>query len=231
MENKDLKLDALQEKLGYFFKNKDLLITALTHKSYANEHDSKIQSNEKLEFLGDAVLDIVTTEYLYNEFPDKSEGMLTKIQSYIVSTDVFYNIALDLDLGEHMRLSKGEQNETLKKKIGCDAFEAIIAGIYLDGGIKEAKRVIIKFLKDLIDAHHDPSFVRDDKSELQEYMQLKYKTVPQYITEREKGPAHNKYFDVSVYINDKKIASGSAKTKKEAEKQAARKALIKLKKG
>lgn len=226
------KIDLLLKTIGYNFKNKKLLITALTHSSYANEHSTnKMKDNERLEFLGDSVLDLITTEYIMQEFSNFNEGQLSKIKSQVISEKSFSDIARKIKLGDYIYLSNGEnvsggrnRNSTL-----CDAFEALIGAIYLDSDYITVKNIAIKYLKQKIHNLQDFGDLFDYKTELQELIQSKNKTVPVYKLLESSGPDHNKEFKIAVVINDEIKGIGIAKSKKQAEKNAAKYALEKLK--
>lgn len=223
-------LEKLQKKIGYKFKNISLLVEALTHRSYANEHQEEFRkNNERLEFLGDSVLDIITTEYLYNKF-DENEGKLSKKKSQIISEKIFSEIAIEINLGQYLLLSNGEVLTGGRERTSIlgDAFEALIGAIYIDSNLDEARKIALKFLKDTIDNFDNIEHLQDYKTELQEIIQLKYKMIPTYILENTYGPDHNKMFQISVYVGEDKMGIGFAKSKKEAEKIAAKNALLQI---
>ena len=221
----DNKLSELMNKIGYEFKDIDLLIEALTHRSFANENSySKKINNEKLEFLGDAVLDLITTEYIYDVMDTESEGELAKSKSQIISEPVFSNIASELELGEYLYLSNGETltGGKSRKSILGDAFEALIGAIFKDSDYYTTRNIALTFLKDKIENLHEIEETKDYKTILQEMFQSKFHKLPTYEIIAEKGPDHSKKFEVAVKLNSKIVGIGSGKSKKEAEKNAAK---------
>lgn len=222
-----MKYDELEQILGYKFKKKQLLKEALTHRSYSNEHqEAGIKNNERLEFLGDAVLDLITTEYLYHNYSD-NEGILSKMKGQIISEKTFSAISIKLNLGKWLRLSNGEviTGGRSRTSILGDAFESLIGAIFIDGGLDNAKIIALKYLKDTIDNFTNIEHLQDYKTDLQEIIQQRYKSIPTYVLEKEYGPDHNKMFQISVFVENKKMGLGFAKSKKEAEKIAAKNAL------
>lgn len=224
-------LDLLMDTIGYKFKNIDLLKEAITHSSYANEHSYlKINDNEKLEFLGDSVMDLITTEYITELYDFFREGELSKIKSQIISEAVFSTISEDINLGDYLLLSNGEivSGGKKKKSILGDAFEALIGAIFKDSNYETAREVALRFLKDKIEHLNEIEGVLDYKTELQEYVQSKYKIIPEYVLIETTGPDHSKTFKVSCVVNGKVMGYGTAKSKKKAEKIAAQHALENL---
>lgn len=222
-------LDELQSKIGYRFKNRDLLKQALTHSSFANEQKiNKLKNYERLEFLGDAVLELVSSEFLFKENPQMPEGQLTKLRASMVCEPALAYCAKDIDLGSYMLLGKGEETTggRYRSSITSDVMEAIIGAIFLDGGIEEAKKYIYRFI--LSDLENKILFL-DSKTILQEEIQKKKDAQLRYELVSENGPDHNKEFAVEAYLNDVLIGSGSGRTKKAAEQQAAYEALLKMK--
>lgn len=219
----------LEEKIGYTFKNKELLLTALTHSSYANERQTKCY--ERLEFLGDSILGAVTADFLYRHSPELPEGRMTRLRSELVCEGSLHSIAAELELGSYMRLGKGEEHTGGRQRpsIMADMVEAIIAAIYLDGGLESAKRFIYAMLLDkaVIDDSHVSA---DHKTELQELVQQKSGSSIVYELIGESGPDHNKTFTFRVSVNGAAAGEGSGKTKKEAEQMAACRALEALRK-
>ena len=202
---------------------------ALTHSSYANEkHMKKHSDNERLEFLGDAVLEIISSEFLYKEYPDKPEGELTKLRASIVCEPTLALCTKDIALGEYLLLGKGEDQTggRGRKSILSDALEAVIGAIYLDGGFANAKEFIHKYI--LTDIEHKQLFY-DSKTILQEIVQANFKEVISYHLIGEEGPDHNKRFTVRACIGERVIGSGTGHTKKAAEQEAAYQALLMLK--
>ena len=223
----------LMKKIGYEFKNKKYLEEALTHRAYSNEAEKTRRcNNEKLEFLGDAILNLMTTEYIYDLYGKKTEGELAKLKSQIISEPVFSTIASDIKLGEYLYLSNGEimSGGRNRRSILGDAFEALIGAIFKDSDYYTAKNVALKFLLGKINKLEEIEGTGDYKTILQEFVQGKYKKMPEYKLLRTKGPDHNKVFEICVRWNDKIYGIGTGKSKKEAEKHAAKEALEKLKK-
>ena len=220
------KMEEFQQVIGYQFQNKNLLRQALTHSSYANEkHMHRLSDNERLEFLGDAVLEIISSEYLFNTYQDKPEGDLTKLRASIVCEPTLALCTKEMDLGKYLYLGKGEDmtGGRSRKSILSDALEAVIGAIYLDGGFASAKEFILRFI--LTDIEHKQLFY-DSKTILQEMVQAKYKETLVYELIKEEGPDHNKRFTVNVVLGEKVLGSGSGRTKKAAEQEAAYRALL-----
>ena len=215
----------LEARLGYYFYNKELLIKALTHKSYTYYFKKEYtSSNERLEFLGDSVLGLIISEFLINKMPAEHEGKLTKIKSFIVSETSLYKVAENIGIERYILLGKSEfssQNHD-KSSIISDAVEAIIGAIYLDGGIEGAKKFIIKHFKKIIEKTIEEGLFIDYKSFLQEVIQKKYKSKPSYKVVKEEGPEHKKIFYVITEINGKEYGTGKGRNKKEAEQHAAK---------
>ena len=224
--NRDL--NELQEITGYEFRDKELFCRALTHSSYANEHRmAKKQCNERLEFLGDAVLELVSSDFLYHKYPDKPEGELTKIRASIVCEPTLAYCAADIHLGSYLLLGKGEEATGGRERnsVVSDAMEALIGAIYLDGGFASAKEFIHRFI--LNDIEHKQLFY-DSKTILQEVVQGEHEQLTYVLTD-ESGPDHNKSFTVRACIGERVIGSGTGHTKKAAEQEAAYQALLMLK--
>ena len=216
-------MQELEKNLGYTFKNKDLLKQALTHSSYANE--TRTQSNERLEFLGDSVLSLIVSDHIYKRF-NTPEGELTKLRAALVCETSLYEFSKELNIGEFMLLGKGDQqykgNE--RPSILADAFEAVLAAIYLDGGMNPAKELVLRFVKeDLI--HIEKITFKDYKTKLQEVIQKNPEERLEYVLVDEQGPDHNKEFTVDIMLNSNVIATGKGRSKKAAEQSAASKAL------
>ena len=219
-----------QEVIGYHFHDEKLLRQALTHSSFANEkHLKKHSNNERLEFLGDAVLEIISSEFLYKEYPDKPEGELTKLRASIVCEPTLALCTKDIALGEYLLLGKGEDQTggRGRKSILSDALEAVIGAIYLDGGFANAKEFIHKYI--LTDIEHKQLFY-DSKTILQEIVQENGTQPVEYILTKEEGPDHNKNFTVEARVNGKVMGQGSGHTKKAAEQAAAYQAIRVLRK-
>lgn len=225
------KLQELEDIIGYSFKNKDLLKLAMTHSSYANEHNnSKLENNERLEFLGDAVLELTVSSFLYNEYKNVNEGELTKTRASMVCEPTLFLCAQDIKLSDYILLGKGEEATGGRKRpsIVSDAMEALIGAIYLDSGIDSAKEFITKFiLKDI----ENKKLFYDSKTILQEITQGKHMGDISYELISEEGPDHNKIFNVALKIGDKIVEKGCGKTKKAAEQEAAYKTILKLRAG
>lgn len=215
-----------EQLLGYEFKNSDLLHEALSHSSYANENKKHRNSNERLEFLGDSVLSIVVSEYLFSNYKNLPEGELTKIRASLVCESSLFEFAQRIKLGEYILLGKGEENTGGRERpsILADAFEAVIAAIYLDGGYEPAKKHILRFIPENIKSHGDVGF-NDFKTILQEIIQKNPEEHVTYSLESESGPDHAKEFTVVVNLNSNIIGRGTGKSKKQAEQQAAKSAL------
>ena len=213
-------------KIGYQFQNQDHLRLALTHSSYSNEHKShKKENNERLEYLGDAVLELTVSDFLFHAYPGKNEGELTKIRSSLVCERTLSGCARDISLGAALRLSKGEHLTGGRERdsILSDAFEAVIGAIYLDGGFEPAKAFIHRFL--LTDVEEKTLFY-DAKTILQEMVQAQTKEKLSYHLIKEEGPDHCKEFTVETWIGEKPVAVGTGKTKKAAEQMAAYKTIL-----
>lgn len=215
-----------EQILEYKFKNKELLKTALTHSSFANE--CSVQSNERLEFLGDAVIGCVTAKLLYKYFPGDPEGNLSKIKSSIVSRDNLAVFAKEINLQDKILLGKGEESTGGRGKMSnlSGAFEAVIGAIYLDSGYTKVYSVISKLITKCLEQN---DFEDDYKTNFQEISQKLFKSIPRYKVVLEEGPSHNKSFHVKVEINKKVFGNGCGKSKKSAEQAAARQGLEKLK--
>ncbi len=224
----------LEREIGIIFKNKDLLKNVFIHRSYLNEHKQfYLPSNEKLEFLGDSVLSLITSMYLYKNYPTLHEGEYTDIKSAIVRTESLAVAAGDLNLGMYLHLSRGEEqgNGRTNTNILADCFEALIAGIFIDKNFETAFSFVVKYLfKGTLDTIIAKETYLSAKSKLQELMQAKYKTIPLYKVLEEQGPDHNRFFKIGVFLNSKKLAEGEGRSKKEAEEQAAEIAFDALKK-
>ena len=217
----------LENKIGYHFKNKDLLSEALTHSSYANERKAQhIKYNERLEFLGDAVLSIVVSDYIFSHCPELPEGELTKLRASLVCEKSLFEFAKKIDLGSYLVLSKGERNNggAERPSILSDTFEALIAAIYIDGGMEPAAKHILNFVIPSI-KNSCKKKVKDYKTTLQEIVQKNPGEKLEYVLIGESGPDHNKHFVVEVHLNSNVIGKGGGRSKKEAEQQAAREAL------
>ncbi len=215
--------------IGYQFKNTELLTTALTHSSFANEAKGGVKYNERLEFLGDSVLSIVVSDYIYLHCPELPEGKLTKLRASLVCEKSLYVYAKQINMGKYIRLSKGERRSggDDRPSILSDAFEALIAAIYLDGGIEPARSFILRFVIPDIKSSKPKKF-KDYKTLLQEIIQKNPEEKLSYVLVRETGPDHDKHFVVEVHLNSNVIGKGGGRSKKEAEQQAARQALERM---
>ncbi len=215
----------LEMKIGYKFNNKDYLMEALTHSSFANERHKNLNCNERLEFLGDAVLSIISADFLFHKYPDMPEGQLSKLRSSLVCTDSLSKFAREIHLGDYLFLGKGETNTggADRPSILENAFEALIAAIYLDGGMKCAEQFVLSFLTKAVE-NHDVSF-KDYKTILQEIIQQNPSENVNYVLVGESGPDHDKVFEVEVHLNSNVIGKGKGKSKKSAEQAAAKEAL------
>lgn len=232
MNKKDKLYHDLESTLGYKFNNLELLKESITHKSFSNEHfTQKFNHNERLEFLGDAVLELVITDLIMARFPSYSEGDLSRLRASIVNESQLAELAFKLELGNVVLLGKGEEMTRGRKKnsILANTYEAILAALYLDGGYKTTYRIIKKHFSKLIDSAKQNDFDRDYKTKLQEEVQKCFKKIPDYVVTRETGPDHHKTFEVKVMVHADLSAFGSGKSKKEAEQDAARNALELLK--
>jgi ribonuclease-3 len=215
--------------LERLFKNKALLTQALTHKSWVNEHPQKRSSNERLEFLGDAVLELIVSKALFEQFPDKEEGYLTFLRANLVNTKNLAHVAEKLNIGDKLYLSKGEEESGGRKNpsLLADTLEAVIGALYLDQGLKTCEKFVTdKILNEIPRKVKGP--LKDAKTRLQEFVQAKGYPAPQYKVVKEFGPDHAKTFEVEVLVNTKKLATGKGRNKNEASQQAARKVLLKF---
>lgn len=219
-------MESFEKIIGYTFGNKQLLTQAMTHSSYANERKLPGGSNERLEFLGDSVLSIVVSEYLYKHLTSVSEGELTKLRASLVCEKSLHVFAKQIDLGDYLLLGKGEENTGGRERpsILADAFEAVIAAIYLDGGMESARKHILRFIPDDLENGAKKAF-SDFKTVLQEVVQKNPEEKVEYVLIGEEGPDHNKRFVVEVMLNSQVIGKGKGRSKKEAEQLAAKEAL------
>jgi len=215
----------LEEKLNYQFKNSALLQEALTHRSLKNS-----ANNERLEFLGDAVLDLIVGEYLFFKYPDSNEGELSKTRASLVNEKAFKTLADELGLGEYIVLSDSEERNGGRKKASLlsDVFEATIGAIYLDGGFEKSKEISIKLIDKVYDKIDLKNILSDYKTVLQEITQAEYGSIPEYRLEGSFGPDHKKEFEISIYINDKKYGTAKGNSKKTAQQNVAKIAYDKL---
>ncbi len=223
-----MNYEEIEKNIDYTFKNKELLRTALTHTSYANVHG--VQSNEKLEYLGDSILEFITSKYLYNNYKKLKEGEMTKVRATVVCEQSLFEVAKRLDFSEFLITGRSEKSsEGVKNKaILADSVEAVIAAIYLDSNLENAEKFIIRNLKDAIEIESKHVGVKDYKTVLQEKLQEHGNVKIEYEIILEKGPDHDKYFVAQVLCDGKILAKGSGKSKKNAEMQAAKSALENL---
>lgn len=222
-------LNRFQEGINYRFKNINYLRLALTHSSYANENELKKGFyNERIEFLGDAILEFVSSDFLYRNYPDMKEGEMTKLRANLVCEEALSLAAMEIELGKYLFLGKGEENTNgrNRKSLLCDAFEAVIGAIYLDSGIDAAKQFIKRFVLSDIEKKKD---MLDSKTALQEIVQAKYGVTVKYEVIEESGPEHNKLFTVAVFLKDEMMGKGTGHSKKEAAKEAAYRTIQMLK--
>jgi ribonuclease-3 len=220
-----------QKKFRIIFNNPALIITAFKHRSYLNiTSENRIASNERLEFLGDAVLDLVVTQYLYQKFPKRTEGQLSKIKSILVSKPVLAEIASNLSFGEMILINKGEEKTggRTRQSILSDAFEAVIGALYLDQGLDTAGAFIQQYLITHFKSIMQRELFKNYKSILLEYAQSKHGQLPEYQVLEEHGPDHDKRFVIAVFLKDEEIGQGRGRSKKIAEQEAAKTALQNL---
>ncbi len=218
-------LSQLEKTIEYTFKDKSLLKAALTHSSYANEHKYKCPYNERLEFLGDAVVSLTTAQFLFEKFPDMPEGDLSKLRSGLVCTAALSDYANQISLGDYLYLGKGEEcnNGRMRSSNLEDAFEALTAAVYLDSGLESASKFVLRFLSVSINTHHIN--FKDYKTTLQEVVQQNHQETLNYVITSESGPAHDKRFEAEVHLNSNIIGRGTGTSKKQAEQEAAKEAL------
>jgi ribonuclease-3 len=226
----EYRIEEIQSIIGYTFNNIELLYKAMTHSSYVNDHKiDKLKCNERLEFLGDAVLELLSSEYIYDNYPEKPEGELTKLRASLVSEFPLANVAREIGLGQYILLSKGEENTGGRERdsITSDAVEALLGAIYIDGGMEPARKFVYKYIVNDIE---NKQLFNDSKTILQEIVQ-KYKLgILSYKLVREDGPDHMKEYEVNCVLDSKIIGNGVGKTKKNAQQKAAYDAINKLKK-
>ncbi len=222
----DEKLKVLQRRLDYQFKNQNLIIEALTHKSY-----KKSYNNERLEFLGDAVLDLIVGEYLYYKFPNVAEGELSKLRASLVNEKGFQRLAEILNLGEHIYISLAEENNKGREKSSLlsNAFEALMGALYLEAGLFKCREVCVGLLELAYPVIDMDSIFRDFKTTLQELTQARFGDTPEYRLVRSFGPDHKKEFEMAVIIQNKEVSRAIGKSKKEAQQASAQLALQALK--
>lgn len=219
-------MESFEEIIGYTYQNKALMSEALTHSSYANEGHKGVKNNERLEFLGDSVLSVVVAEFLFTHYRHQPEGELTKLRAALVCEQSLYQFALKIHLGDYIHVGKGEEHTGGRNRpsILSDAFEAVIASIYLDGGFEEAKRFVLRFIPEELD-RTKVGTQSDYKTALQEIIQKNREEKIEYVLVKEAGPDHNKAFTVEVHLNSNVIGTGKGRSKKQAEQFAAKEAL------
>lgn len=224
-----MNFDILEEKLNLKFKNQNLVKMAFIHRSYLNESKQKIESNERLEFLGDSILSFLVSNYLYKTYPTLPEGELTGLRSSIVKTKTLAEISEDLKLGILLKLSKGENesNGRTNPSLLADTFEALLGAVFLDQGLNKAEEIVSNFLLPKLTAIIEKKSYKDAKSSFQEIVQDKIRSSPIYKVIAEVGPDHAKLFTVGVFVGEKKFGEGKGKSKQDAEQMAATSALEK----
>lgn len=230
MKNYPLPMTGLEDAVGYRFADTEKLTLALTHSSYSNEMKSRdiiMECNERLEFLGDSVLSYITSGYLYSEFPDLPEGDLSRIRAGAVCEKTLYRLADAIGLGNYLMLGHGEEHTNGRKRpsILADAFEALLAAIYLDGGIEPVKEFLLPLITAEINGIIKAGNDRDYKTSLQQVVQKEHGDILEYVTVGERGPAHMKVFTVEARLNGNVIGTGNGRSKRAAEQNAAREAL------
>jgi ribonuclease-3 len=219
-----MNFEICENNIGYSFKNKNLLKEALTHTSYA--YENKVKSNERLEYLGDSILEFVISEYLFLKYNNLSEGEMTKVRANVVCEDSLYEIAKRHNFSDFLLLGKSEKHsQNSKKAIMADSVEAVIAAIFLDSDVEHAKKFIIDNLKDFVEIASKNVGMKDYKTVLQEKLQVHGEVKIKYVVLKEEGPDHDKTFIVEVSCDDKVLAIGKGKNKKHAEMEAAKNAL------
>ncbi|MCK8823946.1 ribonuclease III [Fuchsiella alkaliacetigena] len=226
--NYQAKLTELQEKIKISFNDTSLLKKALTHKSFANENrELKLKDNERLEFLGDSVLDIIVSEYMFQEYPNYPEGELAKMRAVVVSAPILADKARYLDLGRYLLLGKGEEmtGGRDRSSILADAFEALVGSIYLDSGLEVVRRFVLSLLEQDVKEVEIGEHIQDYKTTLQELIQKSSNARPEYYVIAEEGPDHSKEFTVEVRFDGQLLGRGKGSSKKEAQQKAARDAL------
>jgi len=224
------ELRTLQESLGYQFDDLSLLRRALTHPSYVNEHPGEERDNQRLEFLGDAVIDFVAAAWVYGTYTEFAEGRMTRLRAALVRTETLARFARDVKIGEALLLGHGEQEAggRFRKPNLCDAFEAVVGAIYLDGGMKAAREFVEPLLTPVAERTLARASDQDAKSRLQEWSQGERKVTPRYRIVAEKGPDHAKVFEAQVLLEDDVVGQGTGRSKQAAEQDAAQAALESL---
>ena len=231
MANYPLPMEELEHAIGYHYQNKELLERALTHSSYSNEMgvaNHHLLCNERLEFLGDSVLSIITSDYLFAHFKDCPEGDLTRMRADVVCERALAKYAEKIGLGQYLRLGKGEDRNNGRecRSIVADAFEALLASMYLDAGRERVSEFLLPFIKAELETLKPGGFTGDFKTRLQQFVQQNEGDFLEYVTVGESGPDHRKVFEVNAKLNDNIIGRGTGHSKREAEQRAARAALV-----
>jgi ribonuclease-3 len=228
-----LGLDDFQERLQIQFSNPDLLRQALTHRSFANENDEEVENNERLEFLGDAILDFLTADMLYRRFPEMPEGEMTRLRAALVRTESLAQIATDCGLGEVILVGKGEANTGGRTRVTnlCSGFEAVIGAIYLDQGLEAVRDFIIPRLTELQKDVMEDAIRKDPRSQFQEWAQAEHGITPEFRTVGTEGPEHKMIFEVELLMDGQVMARGFGKSKRVAAQHAASTALKDLRRG
>ncbi|MEF8822728.1 MAG: ribonuclease III [Desulfohalobiaceae bacterium] len=223
----DAPLEEIQERIGYQFRDKDLLQTALIHSSYANEYNNTLQHNERLEFLGDAVLELIISEALYTKYPQTREGDLTRMRARLVSEPALADMSRRLGLQDHFYLGRGEEIQGGRERdaILCDTLESILGAVFLDSGFERVKQVILRLFGDMWPSHIRAQLRKDAKSKLQEITQKEYQERPKYFLVDSFGPEHAKTYRVELTLPDGSTRTAEASSLKKAEQLAAEKAL------
>ena len=227
LQERNQELAALQKTLGYTFSDLKLLNKSLTHKSYVNEKTEALKHNERFEFLGDSVLDLIMSDYMVSEYEDFREGMLSKIRASVVNESCLAELARRIDLGRYLLLGKGELLSGGREKVSllANAFEAMAGAVYRDSNLEKASAIFLPLLQPEINKFIENRSSRDYKSELQEYTQNKLLCIPTYKVTRERGPDHEKEFEIVVMVKEQVKGNGTGRSKKEAEQSAAKMAL------
>lgn len=228
-EDRFNQLTSLQNELKYQFKDVNLLVKALTHKSYVNEKTETIKHNERFEFLGDSVLDLIVSDYMVKKYVHYTEGALSKIRASVVNETCLAELARKINLGQHLLLGRGEDlsGGRNKSSLLANAFEAVAGAIYCDSNLETAFQALLPLLEQEIEKYANTCQFRDYKSDLQEYTQNKLLCIPVYRVTKETGPDHDKRFEVTVLVRDEALGRGVGRSKKEAEQAAAKMALDK----
>ena len=221
-------IKAVEELIGYTFRNSSLLLLALTHRSYSNSYEDHLKSNERMEFLGDSVLGMAIAEQLFRDHPRSREGVLTKTRAMLVSEPSLAEVAITVGFNEHLLIAPEEERSggRTRSSIVSDAFESIIGAVFLDGGYEPARDVVLRLIYTRKDALMSDTSRHNYKGELLELMQANERGMPRYDVVSEEGPDHDKIFTVDVYINGDKVGSGDGHSKKEAEQKAAAEAVV-----